>query len=227
MYIHVTTRCDMHCAHCCFSANSKGEDMDIYMFRKILEKWSVTINKANKHIVLGGGEPTLHPDFWKFVLFAQAEGYPWLATNGKNTEIALQLAKMASRGYLCAVLSLDAWHDPIEQCVVNAFMEDLEPKITEAWVEWSNKNNPTDKRGVRTVIAPFRGGRARKLPTLREGCPCPGIHLWPDGNIIACGCDDSPVIGTIDNDVADIQYRFYDIFNGCYKEPSAVYVAKY
>ena len=224
MYIHVTSRCNMSCAHCCFSANGKGEDMDPDMFRKILEKWSETINKYNQYIVIGGGEPTLHPNFWKLVLLAQAAGYPWLATNGKNTEVALLLAQMARYGHLGAVLSQDAWHDPIEKCVVDAFKKDLEPTTCDAWVEWSNKKDSRDRRGIRTVVAPILGGRARDLFKTREGCPCPGIHFWPDGRLVACGCDDSPTLGSIDSGVTEIQYKYYDIFRGCYKEPSAAFV---
>jgi pyruvate-formate lyase-activating enzyme len=51
------------------------------------------------HIALGGGEPTLHPEFWEYVGLAlrynTSDLRVFLVTNGANTEDALALAKLA------------------------------------------------------------------------------------------------------------------------------------
>ena len=132
MYTHITTKCNMTCAHCCYAATMKGRDMTLKMFKTILKKWSGTINTGSNYIVLGGGEPTMHPEFWEFVEYAQRCGYPWLATNGSNTETALKLCEMAKTGELSCALSIDEWHDPIDPEVVKAFKDDMVDKITVA-----------------------------------------------------------------------------------------------
>ena len=68
--------------------------MDFDTFKKCLE-W------GEDYISLGGGEPTIHPDFEKFLLTAISEcEYVWLATNGKHTRRALLLAKLARSGVI-------------------------------------------------------------------------------------------------------------------------------
>jgi len=91
MYLQITTRCNMSCAHCCFSCTTQGEDMSIETFKNCLEF-------DNEYIILGGGEPTIHPLFWQLLGLSISSGEVWLATNGKETSIALALAKMAKKG---------------------------------------------------------------------------------------------------------------------------------
>lgn len=51
-------------------------------------------------ITLGGGEPTLHPQFWEFfgLMWAHVDldMPPYIVTNGSNTEISLALASFAA-----------------------------------------------------------------------------------------------------------------------------------
>lgn len=60
MYIQITTRCNMHCDHCCYSCTSVGEDIQLKTYEKALEltEWH------SDYLSIGGGEPTLHKDFW-------------------------------------------------------------------------------------------------------------------------------------------------------------------
>lgn len=219
MYTHITTKCNMTCAHCCYAANSKGEHMDFDMFKTILKKWSGVINTGNNYIVLGGGEPTMHPDFWKFLEYAQRCGYPWLATNGSNAETSLKLCEMAKTGELSCALSIDEWHDPIEPEVVKAFKEGMVPSNHGRYKLWVPKEGcGCDKREIRTVIIPFKGGRASKLPESLDYCPCPGVQFRPNGDVYPCGCDEAPVIGTVDSGINGVQYAYFDVFRGCYKK---------
>jgi hypothetical protein len=214
----------MSCKHCCYAVgNGKpGEHMPLEVFKEILKKWYTAIDEKDGFVVLGGGEPTLHPQFWDIVGASYPYGMTWLATNGSNKKDALTLCEMAKRGALHAVLSLDKWHDPIDEEVVKKFTEGLDVYYHGAYKCMYSKNKQ-DKREIRTVIIPLEGGRSRCLETTRKGCPCPGIHFKPPDKIFPCGCDDAPQIGTVDTGITDIQYKYYNIANGCHKKVNLVY----
>ena len=80
------------------------------------------LDLGDEMLAIGGGEPTVHPKFWE--LLGLALGYcenVWLATNGKKTDTALRLARLAARGVLGVDLSLDDWHESIDNAVVKAY----------------------------------------------------------------------------------------------------------
>ena len=125
-YIQITTRCNMECAHCCYSCTAKGRDMTGKTFRAAVA-WALDY-EGDETISLGGGEPTIHPKFWEFIGLALGNfTYVWLATNGKETETALNLARMARRGVLAVALSQDEYHEEIDPRVIGAFMEGRKP----------------------------------------------------------------------------------------------------
>lgn len=216
----------MSCAHCCYAygAGKKGEHMPLQMFKDILDKYNPIIKKRNWYIVLGGGEPTLHPQFMDILGYAMIKGFPWLATNGSQTDIALELCELAKNGKIACALSQDEWHDPIDSIVIEEFSKGL------TLYEYGRYNSMfsaekcgCDRREVRTVKIPYKGGRSNNIPGATPSCPCPGIHFKVNGNIEACGCDESPIIGTVNDGIQDIQYKYYDVFRGCVSEPNAVY----
>ena len=201
MYIQITTRCNMTCEHCCYSCTDKGEDMSFNVFKKALEFDGETV-------ALGGGEPTIHPQFNDFLLYAitNVENV-WLATNGKLADKALMLSKLARRGVIACELSLDIYHDPIDDKVVKAF--EIEKKNR----EYISSNQSDDLRGVRNVSGKeLKSGRCNFG---NEGCPCEESIVKPNGDIKQCGCENSPTIGnvlSIDNET------FWDTERQCYKE---------
>lgn len=212
MYIKVTTRCNMSCRHCCFACGKNGQDMDFSTFEMIMKRWAPLINEKKQYIVIGGGEPTLHPEFWKIINSAMLYGYVWVATNGSRTEDSLELCRLAKDGYLRAVLSIDEFHEPIDRSVLNAFSEGLTPQRFGMW----NTNDKMDQREIRSVTHPIKGGRCEDG---LEGCCCNSIQIEPDGVIKACGCKNAPVIGSVEEGFTDTEFlEGYDIFEGCYNE---------
>lgn len=209
----------MSCRHCCFSISKfkDGENMSLLMYENILKRWGEICSKNNKYIVLGGGEPTLHPDFWFFLSLAQSYGHPWLATNGKNKKEALILARMAKKGYVHVVLSQDEFHEKIDEEVVNAFKEGLTEYKCNDYITWRNPDNKFDKREIRTVINPKNHGFAKKLKNHSEGCCCFGIQIRPNGDIFACGCEESPKIGNVNEGITNPKFKKFDLFSDCYK----------
>jgi sulfatase maturation enzyme AslB (radical SAM superfamily) len=191
MNIEVTTRCNMKCAHCARSCTEKGEDMSPHTFTAAMEFCKQlrdlcgcnrdSISPASIRIVLSGGEPTIHPKFWDFVKIAlDTIGMPvdvGVSTNGKRTEDALRLAKMAEEKQIAAGLSLDSFHEKISPKVVDAF-----------------RRRPKGYKIVHTKdnIAPV--GRALKNGLGKENkhvpCACAGLVIDTQGLIYACDCRD-------------------------------------
>ena len=199
MYLQITTRCNMSCEHCGFDCKAEGEDMSMEVFRAavgVLDSESISI---------GGGEPTLHPNFWEILglclgKYGTGTGQVWLATNGSNTEIAVSLAKMASTGTIACDLSRSQYHDGIDQEVVKAFEQGSGGKI----IRW-NSQGTSDMRNITgeresLIIA----GRATSeflynqgIREIQHSCICPGIIVKPNGDIMGCGCADAPRLGNI------------------------------
>lgn len=220
MYIQITTKCNMNCSHCC-NYEENGEHMTFDMFKEVLNKWGETLKKNNRCIVLGGGEPTIHPNFWEIIDYSKKYGLPWLATNGKRTDDLIKLTHMAKEGEIYVVLSLDRWHEKINIEAENMFRDGLIQKNKNYWYPEKGKGNK-DKREIRTCLNPAYSGRWKIKK--RTSCHCKEVRVKPNGNIYCCGCESSdiehcPIIGTVYNGIEE-KYKYVDIVNvgKCYKD---------
>jgi hypothetical protein len=201
MYITLTTRCNMTCAHCCGDYGPEGEDMSMETFKQALR---FAGDYGEESLALGGGEPTLHPQFWEMLGLAILWGfYVWLATNGSRKEDTFQLLDRAvdMPEKLSIDLSLDRWHNPIDHEVVDRFRMLTPtgyPREGQAAI------------GIRTIPTPIRSGRAKQLPDgqTMDGCTCPGWIIHPNGSIKACGCEDSPVLGDVFDGIDHEKYPY-------------------
>ena len=208
MYIQITTRCNMECNHCCYSCGPKtGSHMGMSTYKKALK----LCENYGETPFLGGGEPTVHPKFWEFLGLALAteggmsEGQVALITNGKRTKDALALATLAKRGVLSVELSVDSFHEEIDEKVVNAFNRPA-PK------PWGGTDN--DLRGTRIGAdrTVYPQGRGVDCATVDKGCVCPDMVIDPEGRIWACGCK-TKQFGTVDKPEIPADYQ-----GDCWKE---------
>ena len=200
MYLQVTTRCNMSREHCCMRATAKGEDMSMKVLKAALEY-------CDGYPTMGGGEPTLHPKFWE--MFGVILGHPnveqlLIVTNGSKTEIALALCNLAKKGVLCASLSIDVYHDPIDHRVEEAFKQGMNQVGAGRWrlPDPGYGKTQNDLREIRDTTEdgtalPFAAGRAADWG--REGCCCSDVIVKPNGDVYLCGCDDAPKIGDVFN----------------------------
>ena len=183
MYLRLTSRCNMTCAHCGFSCGKRGKDMSKEVFKAALK----LVYKYSEAITLGGGEPTLHPEFWEFfglalAIAAKDDGRGlYIVTNGSITETALALASLAKTGVIYASLSQDYFHDPIDPQVVAAFTRD----------KFKYGSVDSDNRAICTANLEkiIDVGRAKKNNIgQRKICFCDDIVIEPDGRLWACAC---------------------------------------
>jgi len=199
MYIQITTRCNMSCAHYCYNCTKEGSDMSLATYRaalKLCEEWGDTP-------FIGGGEPTLHPKFTEFLCEAmgacETDMVPGLVTNGSIKQRAMLIHKLTAAGVVDGTLSLDEFHDPIDPEVVKAFKT-----LKANGRNYAIRDNT--QGGTREVLPQ---GRAiehlgldgedddETIQSIMEGeCLCDSLMVKPNGDIHQCGCDDSPKVGT-------------------------------
>jgi len=71
----ITQQCNKHCSYC--FANSSREDnkhMDFEFYKKV-------IDESKSNIKLLGGEPTEHPDFFKFLEYGLIKNHVTIVSN--------------------------------------------------------------------------------------------------------------------------------------------------
>lgn len=180
MYLMITSRCNMRCAHCCFDCKRKGEDMSLETFMNALKI-------DDEYIVIGGGEPTLHPQFERFLLLAIAatpKGFqPFIVTNGSIKERAMMLARLADNGSVDANLSWDNYHDK------SMVSDEVYDEFSSMGRLWYDKEN----NGI------VQAGRGAKLKGVKKSnwCCCDTTIVRPNGNVYQCGCEGAPLLGNV------------------------------
>jgi hypothetical protein len=70
LYVQITTRCNMRCIHCCSSCTAIGEDMSFSTFKKAIDS---ALSLEYGEILIGGGEPTLHPRLLDMVRYVNSQ----------------------------------------------------------------------------------------------------------------------------------------------------------
>ena len=150
-------------------------------------------NIDGEYVTIGGGEPTLHPNFWEILglCLGNFENV-WMATNGTQTGIAVSLANMAKKGVLGVALSLDRYHDSdmVDPRVHRAFGS------TEVRSLCGANQNSNDLREIRTVPA-SRLIKAGRCTWGIDECCCDDLIIMPDGRIKMCGCDHAHTVGRL------------------------------
>jgi len=74
LYIEITNLCNANCRMCPrHDLNRQEEHMDTNLYKKIIDEASAWFYKPKIHLVFLG-EPLLHPDFIKLVIYAKSKG---------------------------------------------------------------------------------------------------------------------------------------------------------
>lgn len=202
MYIQITSRCNMSCLHCGSNCTAVGEDMSFEVFKESC----VLSQKYQYTIVIGGGEPTLHKDFEKFLSYTldNSFGLPGLVTNGTNKTQALFLAELAKEGIIWCALSVDKYHDlsKVSPEVIRAFKKGL--------------NNKVDRRELRNIhdhvhlvgraIESHRQGLLHHR-VKDDGCLYGGLEIDPLGKIYHCNCKTVCYGSVFNNTIPKNYYR--------------------
>lgn len=196
MYLQITNKCNMRCAHCCNSCGPRGKHAKTETMIDAMKLGQET----GEYYTIGGGEPTLHPDFLTILIHGialQEDMGPHVITNGTNKNISLLLAKLAKKEVIGAELSWDDWHDSSM----------VDNKVFEAFEKM---------KALRDIKRPIPIGRAAKTGVGEEyrkyECVCDDILIDIKGRIWACGCKKEQ-FGTVKN--PKIPNEYYERDNKC------------
>jgi MoaA/NifB/PqqE/SkfB family radical SAM enzyme len=206
MYLEITNKCNMNCAHCC---GSYGPKKDSHMSKETLHKALALAAEYGQSIFIGGGEPTVHPMFWEFlgIILSQDQNLELenmgMVTNGKKTKDALALASLARRGVLSVSLSQDQFHEAIDYNVIKAF------SVT-------GERRDGDLRSIRTVRNVIAQGRGKNIAgAIKDDCCCEELIVDSKGNLWPCGCKNK-CFGTVDQ--PDIPKEFWEDTFRCWSK---------
>lgn len=231
MYIRITSKCNMRCAHCCFSCRpGSGEHMPMNVFDQALD----IAESYGDSLTLGGGEPTMHPKFFEILKkVKQAYWYdrlsatPFMVINGKNYSRAKKLIQHIRpdedfdqyRLFLHDDPEYDVWNDEPGirvELSTDYFHERIDPRIKDFYME--AQRNRVDYAGTRDVTQSYSGvmeqGRAKRTGShtsykTKHDCICDDWVIQPNGDVYTCGCLKHKAGTVWDRDIFDQDRQHY------------------
>jgi len=172
LYLEITNKCNFACSFCIANSHKRNKD---FMTLEDVEH-NLEFADKNETIFIGGGEPTLHRNLFDIIDLIFAKGFPraHITTNGSDYDITSKLIKYSESYILTVVLSLDEYHDPIEERTKYLFTEPRKDLFIRKYgIRYTPKN----------LIV--KGGRAK---VGFDGCPhkTHGVHVSPNGTWHMC-----------------------------------------
>jgi len=76
-WVRLTRLCNQRCKFCLDSWNHNGTYVDSDELRDYIRKGR---EQGKTRLILSGGEPTIHPDYVKFIKYGRELGYDWIQT---------------------------------------------------------------------------------------------------------------------------------------------------
>ena len=120
LFIELTDICNLCCMHCgSHCSPAKGTYIDTDLLLSSLKEISEDFDPDSVMVCLSGGEPLLHPDFFKIVSGIADLGFSWgITTNGTliDEDAAAKMQKYGLGSVTISIDGLEASHDWLRQC---------------------------------------------------------------------------------------------------------------
>ena len=110
----ITNACDLNCPICLGNPNERGHFVSIGEMESMVKN-ILAYAGPGQIVTLGGGEPTLHPEFFDLVSLLKQSGFEdiWVYTNGRHIANNPNFARRMAKENLYVVLQWDGFSDDI------------------------------------------------------------------------------------------------------------------
>lgn len=116
---HITDYCDQRCKHCYIFSEGKCSEllsMDMDCMKKVIANIEDMCEKLNRtpYFYITGGDPILHPDFWKLMALIQSKGYKFTILGNPfhlTDEVCRRLKECGCEKYQLSLDGLRDTHD--------------------------------------------------------------------------------------------------------------------
>ena len=116
---HITDNCDQRCKHCyLFAEDAKAKCTDMPWDALMLTLDEVVRDAAARYAIpipiIGGGDPILHPEFWRFAQALHERGLRWVIMGNPfhlSVEVCKRLYRLGCIKYQMSLDGLEAFHD--------------------------------------------------------------------------------------------------------------------
>ena len=211
MYVKITNRCNLRCAHCAYSCTIEGQDMTMTTFENTCHFYNSLLVKDA--MVLGGGEPTLNHLFPHFVRRCKRHNiFPQLTMNGVDEHRTMRIARLFDAGFIeGAMLGYTPLHRAEHRRLGIRYSE----KVLERFENTEDKMKGDSfiwghglLTGNLNPVVISKVGRARTLKNATEECLADDMLIEPNGIIRACLCPNGQVIGNVNDLDFNKRYKF-------------------
>ena len=110
----ITNACDLNCPICLGNPDERGHFVSMGEMESMV-KTILAYAGPGQIVTLGGGEPTVHPEFFDFVSLLKESGFEdiWVYTNGRRIANYPDFARRMAKENLYVVLQWDGFSDDI------------------------------------------------------------------------------------------------------------------
>lgn len=120
---HITEACDQRCKHCyiyALGSHAKFKEMAVEDMDRVISNMKEFGRKAGCHpyVYVTGGDPILHPQFWKLASRLKEESIPFAILGNPfhlNEAVCQRLASFGCRKYQLSLDGLEETHDRIRR----------------------------------------------------------------------------------------------------------------
>jgi radical SAM/SPASM domain protein of ACGX system len=116
---HITDECDQRCKHCYIFAENNCKAIDFMTFEQMQETLENCLDFCEvygrqPYFYLTGGDPILHPDFWKLLSLFKEKNIPFTILGNPfhlNDEVCRKLKEYGCQKYQVSLDGLEPLHD--------------------------------------------------------------------------------------------------------------------
>jgi len=178
-WVRLTYRCNDRCVFCLDAHTHDGTDREREAIKaQILDGRA----KGAQRLILSGGEPTIHPDFVRFIRLGRAAGYPKIqtVTNGRMFAYPEFLTRCLDAGLSEITFSIHGSNPRIHDALVGtqgAFEQELK----------GLRNALADGRPIVNIDVCVSRGNVKDLPRLMETFTAEGVREFDLLHVIPFG----------------------------------------